>query len=470
MPRQKGARFGVWATGALLCAALFAGACSAPRPRNVLIVTLDTTRADRLPPYGFTSIATPALERIAAEGALFEQAFASVPLTLPSHASLFTGLLPPRLGVRDNAGAPLAADFQTLAEILRGRGMATGAFVSSAVLAPGRGVDQGFETYSLGVPAACAGSSHARRRADQVVDEALAWIGARGSGPFFAWLHFYDTHRPYRLPDEYTRGYEDQYAAAIAFEDAQLQRLIDRLEALRHLDETLLVVVGDHGESLGGHGEDSHGIFIYQEALHVPLMLRGPGVVPRRVNAAVRVADVMPTVLDLLGIETPAMDGASMTPLLDGASERTAREVYAESLYPQRFGWASLHSLRAGQYKVIDAPRPELFDLAADPGEQRNLVESNPALAAAMLRRLRSFGAEAARTDTPPSLDPAVSDRIASLGYVSGAPVEPSGPSGAQPDPKDVIETFNLMTRMQWERGAGLRRHTSTCPSATGSM
>jgi arylsulfatase A-like enzyme len=450
----------------MLLAALLAGACSTPRPRNVLIVTLDTMRADRLPPYGFSGVATPALDRIAAEGALFEQAFAAVPLTLPSHATLFTGLFPPKLGVRDNAGAPLAPEFRTLAEILGERGLATGAFVSSAVLAPGRGLDQGFGAYSTGASPSCAGSPRARRSADRVVDDAMAWMTERGSAPFFAWMHFYDTHRPYRLPDEFARSYADPYAAAIAFEDAQIQRLLDGLEALGRLDDTLLVVVGDHGESLGDHGEDSHGILIYQEALHVPLMMRGPGIVPRRVSATVRVADVMPTVLDLLGMEPPAMDGVSMTNLLDGAADRRPRDVYAESLYPERFGWASLRSLRAGRYKIIDAPRPELFDLATDPYEQRNLYASKPSLAAAMHRGLTSFQDEAEKADGATPLDPDVAGRIASLGYVSGAPAAMADGPGEERDPKDMIETFNQMTRVQWARGALQSRIPERCSPA----
>ncbi len=458
MPRDTGYRLDGWAKGTLLCASLFAGACSpAPRPRNVLIVTLDTMRADRLPPYGFNGVATPALDRIAAEGALFEEAFAAAPLTLPSHATLFTGLYPPRLGVRDNAGAPLAAGFRTLAEVLGERGLATGAFVASAVLAPGRGLNQGFGTYSLAAPS-CSGSARARRSANQVVDEAMAWIEQLGSRPFFAWMHFYDTHRPYRLPEEYVRGFADPYLAAIAFEDAQIQRLLGRLEQLQRLDDTLLIVVGDHGESLGDHGEDGHGIFIYQEALHVPLIVRGPGLVPRRIRATVRVADVMPTVLDLLGIETPPMDGISLTRLLAGAHDGPRREVYAESLYPRRFGWAGLRSLRAGRFKVIDAPRPELFDLETDPYELHNLYGSKTAVATAMLNRLRSFDSGPAAAEEAP-IDPALASRLASLGYVS-RPSEDvrhaysDDDPQKQQDPKDMIAAFNHMTKVQSEKAA----------------
>jgi arylsulfatase A-like enzyme len=455
MHKRMSGRLEGWASAALVLSALLAEGCgSPPKPRNLLVITLDTMRADRLPPYGFTGVVTPALDRLAAEGALFEQSFAAAPLTLPSHATLFTGMYPPRLGVRDNTGAPLSADFQTLAEILGERGLTTGAFIASAVLAPRRGLDQGFGTYSMGTSPGCPGSPRARRPADDVVSEAVTWLVGHDSAPFFVWVHLYDTHRPYRLPDDYARSYADPYAGAIAFEDAQIARLISHLEARDLLDDTLMVVAGDHGESLGEHGEDSHGMFIYQEALRVPLIMRGPGVVPRRVSAPVRLVDVMPTVLDMFGVGTPPMDGLSLTRLLAGAEEGSSREVYAESLYPQRFGWASLRSLRADRYKVIDAPRPELFDLESDPYEQRNLFESKPSVAAGMLTRLRSFDSEWGRTvDAAPDVDRAFAERLASLGYVSGTSGRVASVSDGQTDPKDRIAAFNHLTRLQAEKG-----------------
>jgi choline-sulfatase len=465
MHGRIGGRLESCASAALVLSALLAGGCgSPPRPRNLLVITLDTMRADRLPPYGFRGVVTPALDRLAAEGALFEQSFAAVPLTLPSHATLFTGMYPPRLGVRDNTGAPLSTDFQTLAEILGARGLTTGAFVASAVLAPRRGLDQGFGTYSTGASPACQGSPRTRRPADDVVSEAVTWLARHDSTPFFVWIHLYDTHRPYRLPDDYARSYADPYAAAIAFEDAQIARLIGHLEARDLLDDTLMVVVGDHGESLGDHGEDSHGIFIYQDALRVPLILRGPGVVPRRVSAPVRLVDVMPTILDMFGVGTPPMDGVSLTRLMAGADEGASREVYAESLYPQRFGWASLRSLRADRYKVIAAPRPELFDLDNDPYEQRNLFESKPSVAAAMLDRLGSFDSQTDRgVDAAPQVDRAFADRIASLGYVSGTSGRVSTVSDGQSDPKDMIAAFNHLTRVQSEKGTLVPTMAEAC-------
>jgi arylsulfatase A-like enzyme len=435
------------AAGLLLALALPAAACSrGPQPRNVVFITLDTMRADRLPAYGFDAVATPTLDRLAAEGVLFEEAFAAVPLTLPSHATLFTGLYPPRHSVHDNAGAPLAADSETLAEVLASQGLVSAAFVSSAVLAPGRGMDQGFNTYSLGTNE-CSGASRSRRPADEVVDESLDWLARHASSPFFLWIHLYDTHAPIRVPLDFTLAHADPYLAAIAYEDSQIARVVDYLEERGLLDETLIVVAGDHGESLGDHGEDSHGLFVYDEVLRVPLIVRGPGIAPARVSAAVRLVDVMPTVLDLFGIRSTSLDGVSLTNLMAGAEE-APREVYAESRYPQRFGWANLRTLRAGRWKVIEAPRPELYDVAADPREQRNVFDGNRHVAAALINRLRSEYKPHETASPSRVVDGAMADRLASLGYVAGAASQ-RAPGDAPADPKDMIEAFNHITSRQ---------------------
>jgi choline-sulfatase len=440
-------------TAALLLPELSGPISSAvARPRNLLLITLDTMRADRLPAYGFRGVDTPALDRIAAEGAVFEDTFAAVPLTLPSHASLFTGLYPPRHGVRDNAGVPLSNEFTTLAEALRERGLRTAAFVASAVLAPRRGFEQGFDLYSAGEPARCSGAPPARRRAGEVVDEALSWLGRHDTEPFFAWIHLFDTHRPYDLPADYTDRYFDPYLAAIAYEDAQIARVISHLETRGLLKSTLIVVAGDHGESLGDHGEESHGIFLYQEALRVPFIVRGSGVSPRRVTAVARLIDVMPTVLDLFGVPASGIDGVSLVQVGTRPGSDPRLEVYAESMYPRRFGWAPLRSLRVDRYKVIDAPRAELYDLANDPGEERNVLAEHPTVAAAMLRRLRSFDSGQEMTAASGAdVDNAVLDRLASLGYVGSIAAPAPAPPGEQTDPKDRIAAFNKITSLQWE-------------------
>ena len=330
---------------------------------------------------------------------------------------------------------------------LRDHGLKTAAFVGSSVLAPPRGLAQGFDSYRaasqncVGIPA--------RRRAAEVIDDAVAWIGSQDGSPFFAWIHLFDTHRPYDLTDDFKNRHHDPYLSAVLYEDAQLGRVLSYLEERNLLDETLIVVAGDHGEALGDHGDESHGIFLYEEALRVPLVIRGPGVRTRRLMPVVRLIDVMPTVLDLFGIRVTRMDGASLKNI-DREPPSAAREVYAETMYPLRFGWSPLRSLRSDRFKFIEGPRPELFDLSTDPMEQRNVVADHPQVAEAMRRRLRAIdSSEAAPAPAPRDVDRAVLERIGSLGYVSGAPTEPRPTSGALPDPKDRIDTFNKLTALQ---------------------
>ena len=421
------------------------------RPANLLVITLDTMRADRLPSFGFNGVATPAIDRLAADGAVFEQAFAPAPLTLPSHTSLMTGRLPFRHGVRDNASPPLRADFDTLAEILHGQGLATAAFVASAVLSSDRGLSTGFDTYR-GPPPTCGGMARLRRPAAEVVDETIAWLSSGAAAPFFVWMHLFDAHRPFELPGEYHRLYADPYLAAIAYQDAQISRLVTQLERTQRLQNTLIVIVGDHGESQGDHGEEAHGLFVYQKVLHVPLIVRGPGIRVQRVRSVVRVIDVFPTVLDVLGLEGRPTDGVSLMRVLEGGAD-DAREVYAESMYPQRFGWAGLQSLRADRYKVILAPRPELYDLDADPDERRNLFTVRPAVAKAMLRRLRELASvEDVSVETREPVDAELAGRLAALGYTAHRSVDTSGPPSSAIDPKDQVASFNRLTAQQWQQ------------------
>ena len=421
------------------------------RPRNLVVITLDTMRADRLPAYGFSGLQTPTLDRLTSGGAVFEQAFAAAPLTLPSHTSLFTGMLPPRTRVRDNASPPLADDFTTLAEMLHSRGLKTAAFVGSSVLAPSRGLAQGFVTYRQAGPG-CIGIPP-RRRAAEVIDDALAWLGSSDHEPFYAWIHLFDAHRPYDLPDDIRNRHFDPYLGAIAYQDAQLGRVLRHLEARQLLHNTLIVVAGDHGESLGDHGEDAHGMLLYQEALRVPLILHGPGVWSGRAWSVARLIDVMPTILDLFDIPAPQMDGVSLTDI-DKKSVAASREVYAESMYPLRFGWSPLRSLRADRFKLIDAPRPELYDLTTDALEQRNVIADYPKVADAMRRRLRAIDPDAAAPARPRSaVDRLVLDRLGSLGYVSGTAAAPSK-SGHLPDPKDRMDAYNKLTSRQIQNAA----------------
>jgi arylsulfatase A-like enzyme len=415
-------------------------------PTGVVIITLDTTRADRLSPYGLMDVSMPALERLAREGVVFDQAMSVAPLTLPAHASLFTGLIPPNHGVRDNADEALATAETTLAELLQARGFKTAAFIGSTVLDPDRGLAQGFDTYR-GMDSKDRRTPATRqRRADEVIGDATRWLDEVGDSPFFVWTHLYDPHRPYDPPEPFRSRLADAYVGEIAFADSQIGRLLDAMDERHLLERTIVIVVGDHGESLGEHGERDHGIFLYDSVLRVPLLVRAPGLAPRRVSALVRLTDVMPTVLDLLDMPEPSMDGVSLVELLNGRRQSLDLVAYAESLYPERRGWSPLRALSDGRFKLIDAPRPELYDLERDPFEQQNIYDDRRTMAEAIGRRLQVLArGRAARTapSTLASATPELRERLGALGYV-GSTVARASPSPANlPDPKDCIGYSN---------------------------
>jgi choline-sulfatase len=430
---------------------------------NLLVVTLDTTRADRIGAYGLSDAGTPVLDRLAREGALFTHATSSAPLTLPSHASLFTGRFPPRHGVRDNGGFFLDEKEETLAESVSASGFKTGAFVAAYVLDSKWGVNQGFSHYfddfdlskyraiSLGA---------IQRPGNEVVDRALEWLQGLGDNRsrFFAWVHLYDPHTPYEAPEPYKSSFASRpYQAEIAFADAQVGRLMAYLEESQLLDRTVVVVAGDHGESLGDHGEQAHGFFVYESVTRVPLIVRTPfdSMKGRRIEDPVRLVDVLPTVLDLVGVTGPAndnIDGRSLVPLLTGATREMGLEAYAEALYPlHHFGWSDLRALREGRFKLIAAPRPELYDLADDPKESTNLFESRRALGERMLGRLNEMESEWARTGSRPKeaveVDPEAKARLAALGYVGSFVMSAdSARRGELADPKDKVHLFNMIS------------------------
>jgi arylsulfatase A-like enzyme/Tfp pilus assembly protein PilF len=425
---------------------------------NLVVITLDTTRADRLGAYGFKDIETPALDRLAADGVLFEQASTAAPLTLPSHSSIFTSLFPPEHGVRDNGGFFLAPSHRTLATVLKERGFQTGAVVGAYVLDGKWGLNQGFDTYvddfDLSKMTGGFGIGDVKRPGNDVVDRALPWLAKVKDRRFFAWLHFYDAHSPYLSPEPFASRYRTHpYSGAIAFVDSQVARVVAFLEQNQLLDKTVIAVVGDHGEGLNQHQEGTHGFFIYQSTMRVPFIIRAPFQLThaRRVADPVRTVDLFPTVLDLLGVPVPqGIAGVSLVPLMTGAKPRLDLEVYAEALYPlHHYGWSELRAWRAGQYKVIDAPRPELYDLDRDPDETTNLYEAKKSVADVMIARLRSQ-----ENDDPakqaaqaaPDVDPDARARLAALGYVGSFVATVSNTATTRADPKDKIGLFNLMT------------------------
>jgi len=423
-------------------------------PLNVLLVTLDTTRADRLGCYGYVAGRTRHLDRLAAEGARFETAIAPAPITLPSHSSIFTGLYPFEHGVRNNGNFYLSERLETLATRLKARGYRTGAFLSSFILDRRYGLDRGFDVYDDHMEGAYAQvvTLQAERRGDRTALALGRWIDERAKereAPFFAWLHLYDPHEPYRPPHPFRDIFpKDPYDGEIAFTDAILASVLDRLQQAGLLDRTLIVVTGDHGESLGEHGESTHSMFLYEGAIRVPLILWRPGLVPagRVVSDPVRLVDVAPTILDLVGATPlPAPHARSLVPLLEGRGGGAPLPAYSETLLPKFYmNWAPLRALRDGRYKLIDAPRPELYDLATDPGESHNLFAERTQTAEALrggLERLVAAG-DAMSLQT---LDREAMEKLAALGYI-GAGAEPrlTGDTSLA-DPKDMIALFDRL-------------------------
>jgi arylsulfatase A-like enzyme/Tfp pilus assembly protein PilF len=433
-----------------------------PGELNLLLVTLDTTRADRIGAYGATDAGTPHLDRLAGEGALFTRATTAAPITLPAHSSIFTGRFPPVHGVRDNGGFFLDPGQQTLAETLEASGFQTGGFVGAYVLDSKWGVNQGFKKYfddfDLGKYKAISLGA-IQRPGNEVVDEALKWLDGASRSRFFAWVHLYDAHTPYEPPEPFSSRFPGRpYQGEISFADAQVGRLVSFLEERNLLEKTVIVVVGDHGESLGDHGESGHGFFVYESVMHVPMIVRTPYALTRgrRVTDPVRTVDIMPTALDLLGIRAklPPLDGVSIVPLLAGASRRMNLEAYGEALYPlHHFGWSDLRTLREGRYKVIAAPRPELYDLESDPAEQKNLFADRRALGDRMLQRLRQMETDWAKAGSGTrqeavEVDPDAKARLAALGYVGSfvkSAVDDTDRTSLA-DPKDKIDLFNRIS------------------------
>jgi choline-sulfatase len=415
------------AVGAALAWSGLSAAAATPPP-SVLLVTIDTLRADRLGAYGDARARTPAMDRLARAGVVFEAAYAPAPITLPSHTTLMTGLIPPRHGVRGNGSFALGPGPRTLAEALKARGLRTAAFVGAFPLARRFGLARGFDHYDDALErAAGLHFEFPERRGDRVVAAARAWLSHQ-PGPVFVWVHLYDPHAPYDPPVAFRET--DPYRGEIAFADSAVADLLLAWDA--RTGPSLVVLTADHGEAFGEHGEESHSLFVYDTTLHVPLILRGVGVpAGRRIGSAVGLVDVAATVADLAaatGLPGRSLRGEwSKSPLPRPA-------LYAESLAPQlEFGWSDLRAWRDGRYKLIRAPRPELYDLARDPGETTNLFSREPERARQMAEAMDAVLARESRT--PVKLDPEAAERLRSLGYVQGP-----GGRGSGADPKDRTE------------------------------
>ncbi len=414
-----------------------------PKP-NVLLVTIDTLRADRVGCYGHASASTPVLDALAARGVRFETAVVHVPLTGPSHASILTGLGPLGHGFRENAGFVLPAQVKSGAEDFRQAGYRTAAFVSAFPLDRRFGFDRGFDVYDDHLPKGTDSrrTPYVERFADATTDAVLRWLEAPAEGaprPFFLWVHYYDPHAPYEPPgDLAVRFRTAPYDGEVAFADRQLGRLLHALDERGLIGQTLVLAMSDHGEGLGDHGEGTHGLFVYDSTLKVPFIVAGPGVGAGRVAPTVaRGIDVLPTLLDYAGLPLrPDLEGRSLRPAIEGRAMDDA-PTYVESLYSQReFGWAPLFAWRTARHKMIEAPRPELYDLQEDPGEMNDLAPRETARLADMRQTL-----EVARSQSPPSasaeVDPESAEMLRALGYIAKAGGQELVAGASLRDPKD---------------------------------
>ena len=419
-------------------------------PSGIILITVDTLRADRLESYGYAGTPNPAVNALAEDGVRFEQVIAQSPLTLPSHCSILTGSFPYHTGVRDQAGFSLKPEHLTLAERLRAQGFKTAAFIGSSVLNAGTGLDQGFDLY-WDLPA----QGPPERRGGEVMSRALEWISSQRDSEFFAWIHLFDPHSPYAAPEPFGGRYRDRpYDGEVAYVDSLMGDLVRHLKQRRLYDRTLLVFTSDHGESLGEHGESSHGMFLYDATVRIPLIIKAAASAwkGRVIREQVRGVDIAPTILQLAGLRVDdQIQGRGLLSLIRGRWNQPELAAYSETYYPYyHFQWSPLFSMRARGFKYIDAPKPELYDLAKDAGERRNIIGDRPSMAAYLQETLegdyQKFSAGRDEPPEPEQMDRATMERLKSLGYLgfaSGAAQLPSTEGLA--DPKDRIGIYELL-------------------------
>ena len=438
-----------------------ASAAAAPRKKapNVILITIDTVRADHLGCYGYKDIQTPTLDALAHDGIVFEHAISQVPLTWPSHAVILTGTYPFQNGVQDFTGQPLEPRFRSVAQALQQHGYATGAVVSAFVLDRSWGLARGFDFYDDAFDPqqfAHRDLGLVDRKANESVTRALAWLQKNPRRPFFFWLHLYDPHSPYDPPEPYRTQYRGHlYDGEIAYADHELGRLITWLKRSRLYDRTMIVFLSDHGESLGEHGEDEHGFFIYNSTVHIPLIVKPPagsGLRPGRVSRPVETAAVAPTILQSAGVKDVIEKQFAENGLFTKPDESAA--AYSETFYPfSSFGWNPLHALETSRYHYIDAPEAELYDLSADPDEKNNLAKQQTAIVGVLKEKLQQRLRD--RPFTPDgkeasSLNPDAVEKLRALGYVAyRAPVSAEALAAGLPDPKSKLWEFNAILHAQ---------------------
>jgi choline-sulfatase len=440
-------------------------------PVNVILITIDTVRADHLGCYGYKNIQTPTLDALGHDGIVFERAVSQVPLTWPSHAAILTGLYPFQNGVQDFTGQPLDRRFRSVAQSFKGHGYTTGAVVSAFVLDRSWGLARGFDFYDDAfTPEAFANRDLGLvdRRAGESVDHALKWFGKNSQRPFFFWLHLYDPHSPYDPPEPYRSQYQGHlYDGEIAYADHELGRLMEWLKRHQLYDRSLIVFLSDHGESLGEHGEHEHGFFVYNSTAHVPLIVKPPagsGLRPSRVSRPVETTDVATTLLRLAGIHD-AIEKQSQSAGLIVAKAQAGAEAdsaaYSETFYPfSSFGWSPLHALQTSRYHYIDAPQAELYDVTADPGETENLAAQQPATVAVLKDKLQALLRKLPYEPTSGGANAGLSseaiEKLRSLGYVAyRSPVSAEALASGLPDPKSKLWEFNSILEAEDAMRAG---------------
>ncbi len=432
----------------------------APRAPNLLVVTIDTLRADRVSAYGYDQLTTPVLDALAARGARFASAQSASPLTGPSHATILTGHYPPVHGVRDNARFDIAKASTTLAERLGRAGYETAAFVGAFPVAGAFGFARGFSVFDEGFHGTGQGQV-AERPANEVADAAVGWLRARGARPFLAWVHFYDPHEPYAPPAAERARFAHAYDGEIAFADAQLGRLLEALRAAGLEERTLVAVLSDHGEGLGEHGESTHGLLLYESTLRVPFVIAGPGVPPRRVvEERVGTIDALPTLLSLLGLARPeGLPGRDLRPALGGRPLRP-EPLYAESLYGRlNCRWAPLRAWTEGGFKLVAGGHDELFDLKADAGEQGDLAAAQTQRAERLRAALdRAVAAMAPGGDraAPARLSAEQTEALRALGYVAGGGGGGRLDDPTLPDPRSRVHTLERLRALGGAGGAAI--------------
>ncbi len=424
---------------------------------NVILVTVDTLRADRVGCYGFSRVDTPTMDLFAARGVKFERCYAQTPLTLPSHTSIFTGTLPLFHGIRDNGGFIVPKELKTLAEVFKDKGYETAAFIGAWVLDSKWGLNQGFDYYydqfdlskferiSLGT---------VQRPGNEVMDEALKWLESKKGTKHFAWIHLYDPHTPYEPPPPFDKKYRHPYLGEIAFTDTQLGRLWQFLEDNNLVDKSFLIFASDHGESLGEHLESAHGFFVYQGAIHVPLIVVTPFTKLQGISCpqVVSLIDIMPTVLEMDGDPIPPqVQGKSLVPLFFDPNKSIENLAYAETFYPRfHYGWSDLKSIQNSRYKLILAPEPELYDLENDAKEANNIAASEGKIFAELNAEAAAFiekHSQNAYEMDYKKVDEETREKLAALGYI-GSFTDPAKLKGKKlGNPKEKIVVFNELSK-----------------------